>query len=77
MALEIDSYPDRLDLNDTNLLRLSKYRILFSINSDAHRKESFDLLRYGVGTARRGWLTKERVLNVKTLRELEKTIKNR
>ena len=75
VAMEIDSYPDRLDLNDTNVMRLSKYKILFSIDSDAHRKEHFNVLRYGVGTARRGWLTKDRVLNTKTLKELAGAIR--
>ncbi len=72
VALEINSSPSRMDLADTNIMLVSKYRILFAINTDAHRTSHFLFLRYGVGMARRGWLGKERILNAKPLRELIK-----
>ncbi|MGC8537526.1 MAG: DNA polymerase/3'-5' exonuclease PolX [Candidatus Micrarchaeia archaeon] len=72
VALEINSFPNRLDLNDTNILRLSGYKVLFSIDTDSHRTSHFKFLRYGVGTARRGWLTKGRVLNTRTYNEVMK-----
>ncbi len=75
VALEINSFPDRLDLNDTNILRLSEYKVLFSIDTDSHRTSHFKFLRYGVGTARRGWLTKGRVLNTRTYSEVMKLLK--
>ncbi|MEM0149406.1 MAG: DNA polymerase/3'-5' exonuclease PolX [Candidatus Micrarchaeaceae archaeon] len=65
VILEINSFPNRLDLNDTNILRLSKYKVMFSIDTDSHRTSHFKFLRYGVGTARRGWLEKGRVLNTR------------
>jgi DNA polymerase (family 10) len=77
VALEIDAFPSRLDLNDTNIMRVSNYKIKFSIDSDAHRSSHFGFLRYGVGTARRGWLTKERVLNSQSLRDITKSIDSR
>lgn len=75
VALEIDAFPSRLDLNDTNIMLVSNYKILFSIDSDAHSTSHFGFLRYGVGTARRGWLQKERVINTRSLEDLKKLIK--
>ena len=69
-ALEINSSPNRLDLNDSAILQLSGYKVMFSIDSDAHNRQHFGLLRYGVGTARRGWLTKEKVLNALPLKKV-------
>jgi DNA polymerase (family 10) len=76
VALEINSFPIRLDLSDTNIMRASKYKVKFAIDTDAHRTSHFGFLRYGVGTARRGWLEKGRVMNTLPLsgimKELEK-----
>lgn len=74
VALEINSFPSRLDLSDTNIMKASKYRIKFSIDTDAHRTSHFGFLRYGIGTARRGWLTKDRVLNTLPLNALMKEL---
>ncbi|MDE1869009.1 MAG: DNA polymerase/3'-5' exonuclease PolX [Candidatus Micrarchaeota archaeon] len=67
VALEINAQPRRLDLNDTNIMNASKYKIKFSLGSDAHRTPQFAYMRYGVGTARRGWLTKDRIINTMDL----------
>jgi DNA polymerase (family 10) len=75
VALEINAYPSRLDLNDTNIMLASKYNVMFSIGSDAHRKEHMELLRFGIGTARRGWLTGNRILNTHSVDEVLKLIK--
>lgn len=74
VAFEINSSA-RLDLNDTNIMLVSKYKVMFAINTDSHRTHEYSLMRYGVGTARRGWLTKERVLNTLPLEKLIKTLK--
>ncbi len=74
VTLEINSFPSRLDLSDTNIMKASKYKVDFSIDTDAHRTSHFAFLRYGVGTARRGWLTKERVLNTLTFKEIVKKL---
>jgi DNA polymerase (family 10) len=74
VALEINAHPSRLDLNDTNIMLVSKYKILFSIDTDAHSTDHISIMRYGVGTARRGWLTKERVLNTLPLKKLEQKL---
>ena len=74
VALEINSYPKRLDLNDTNIMLASKYKVMFAINTDAHNTEQLSFMRYGVGTARRGWLGSDRILNALPLGKLEKAL---
>lgn len=73
--LEINASPQRLDLNDTNILLTSKYPVIYSVNTDAHSTIHMDFMRYGVGTARRGWLTKERVANSLPLNKLREILK--
>ncbi|MDE1762491.1 MAG: DNA polymerase/3'-5' exonuclease PolX [Candidatus Micrarchaeota archaeon] len=72
VAMEIDAQPDRLDLNDESVLRARKYGLKFSIDSDTHWVDQMQLMRYGVGTARRGWLTKGDVINSLPLEKLLK-----
>jgi len=77
VVMEINSFPNRLDLSDTNIMLASNYKIKFAIDSDAHRTSHFELLRYGVGTARRGWLSKDRVINTLSMEKLTKVLHNR
>lgn len=74
IALEINCFPSRLDLGDTNIMRASKYKVNFSLGTDAHRASHFGFLKYGIGTARRGWLQKDRVLNSLPLKSLLKEL---
>jgi DNA polymerase (family X) len=74
VALEINSFPERLDLNDTNIMKASKYKVKFSIDTDAHNIAHLKFMRYGIGTARRGWLTKEKVINTVPLKEITKLL---
>ena len=64
--LEINASPDRLDLSDTRVRAAKEQGVRFVINTDAHRPEHFAFMRFGVGVARRGWLTKKDVLNTQT-----------
>ncbi len=73
VALEVNCL-QRFDLNDTNILLTSKYKVKYAVNTDAHQTGHFDMMRYGVGTARRGWLTKERVINALPLGKLLKEL---
>jgi len=75
VALEINSFPNRLDLNDDNILLASHYNLMFSINTDSHSIEHLKFLKYGIGIARRGWLTKQKIINTKSLRELKVFLK--
>ncbi len=63
VALEINCDPLRLDLNDVHARRAMELGCLLAICTDAHHPDHFALHRYGVGTARRGWVEAERVLN--------------
>lgn len=68
--VELDSHPERLDLNDVHCRLAKEQGVMVSINSDAHAIQDFDNLRFGVGQARRGWLEKCDVLNARPLAEL-------
>jgi DNA polymerase (family 10) len=68
--VELDSHPERLDLDDVHCRMAREEGVLVSINSDAHGINDFDNLRFGVGQARRGWLAKGDVLNTRPLAEL-------
>jgi DNA polymerase (family 10) len=63
VALEINAYPDRLDLNDIHARRAIELGIPLSINTDAHSPKDLDMLFYGVATARRGWVEARQVIN--------------
>lgn len=69
-ALEINSSPDRLDLDD-ELARLAQdLGAVFSIDTDAHSTRHLDNIRYGVATAQRGWIRPENVINTWPLAKL-------
>jgi DNA polymerase (family 10) len=68
--LELNSQPERLDLDDAMCQMARDEGVLVSINSDAHSTFDFANLRYGVGQARRGWLERDHVLNARSLAAL-------
>ena len=63
VAMEVNAYPERLDLNDGNLRRAKEFGVQFMVNTDTHITSHFDFMGYGVSTARRGWVEKKDVLN--------------
>lgn len=63
VAMELNAYPDRLDLNDANLRQAKQHGVKIVINTDAHHTSHMDKVRFGVLQARRAWLTKDDVLN--------------
>ena len=63
VAMELNSYPDRLDLNDVHLRQAKQHGVQIVINTDAHHTSHMEKIRYGVLQARRAWLTKNDVLN--------------
>ncbi|WP_055588464.1 DNA polymerase/3'-5' exonuclease PolX [Peterkaempfera griseoplana] len=71
-ALEVNAQPDRLDLCDEHILRARRHGVKFAVNSDAHSTPALDAVRYGVGTAQRGWLTKDDVINTWPLTRLRR-----
>lgn len=69
-AVEINSSPGRLDLDDVWAMRAKGLGVLLAINTDAHSPGGLDTIRYGVAVARRAWLQKQDVLNTLPLDEL-------
>jgi DNA polymerase (family X) len=69
--LEINSSPDRRDLNDVHARAAAALGVGIIINCDAHRVAGFRVARYGVATARRAWLDAEHVVNTRPWREVE------
>ncbi len=62
-VLEINANPQRLDLDDAHAQRAVQLGVLLSIDTDAHSAGEFDVLRYGIMTARRGWVEAQNVIN--------------
>ncbi|MBK9606559.1 MAG: DNA polymerase/3'-5' exonuclease PolX [Betaproteobacteria bacterium] len=68
--LEVNAHPDRLDLGDVHCRMAKDEGVLVAINSDAHDTAGLGNLHYGIGQARRGWITAGDVLNTRSLKEL-------
>lgn len=62
-ALEINAFPQRLDLDDINSRRAKELGVMLAIGTDAHNIDQLEVMKYGVSTARRGWLSRDNVLN--------------
>ncbi|MFC1576667.1 DNA polymerase/3'-5' exonuclease PolX [Candidatus Omnitrophota bacterium] len=74
-ALEINSYPERLDLDDNRTRRARELGVVIAIGTDAHAEEQFSNMCFGVSVARRAGLEKKNVLNTRSLQEFFKKIK--
>jgi DNA polymerase (family 10) len=77
VVLEVNAHPDRLDLTDAHCRMAKDEGVMVAINSDAHATDGFDFLRYGVGQAQRGWLTKGDVLNTRPPGDLKRLLRRR
>ncbi len=71
IALEINAYPQRLDLPDSIVYDARKEGLKFCINTDSHAVTQMDMMRYGVSVARRGWLEKGDVVNTMEYNEFK------
>jgi DNA polymerase (family 10) len=69
-ALEVNAFPDRLDLRDEHILWARRHGVKFAVDTDSHSTVHLAFMRFGVGTAQRGWLTKDDVINAWPLSEL-------
>ena len=76
-ALELNATPNRLDLNGTWARRALKLGGRFTISSDAHSTLELEHMQFGVGSARRGWLTAADVLNTRPLEEMRALLRER
>ncbi len=75
--LEINANPDRRDLSDVNARAAVAAGVRIVINSDAHRTQTFEVMRWGIATARRAWLTADDVANTRPWPELCRLRKRR
>jgi DNA polymerase (family X) len=73
--LEINSQPDRLDLRDVHARAAAQAGVLVAVSTDAHEAAALDWAAIGVAQARRGWLTKEQVLNTRSWRDIQRLLK--
>jgi len=76
VAMELNSYPDRLDLNDRHLRLAKEHGVKIVINTDSHHTSHLDKIRFGILQARRAWLTKKDVLNTLPLSKFAKAMKH-
>jgi DNA polymerase (family 10) len=75
-VLEIDAYPDRLDLKDEHVRKVVQAGVKLVIDSDAHSVNHIRFLEFGIAQARRGWAEKKDVINTKPLKEFLKCLKS-
>ena len=76
VAMELNAYPDRLDLSDRHLRLAKQHGVKIVINTDSHHTSHLDKIRFGVLQARRAWLTKDDVLNALPLDKFAKAMKH-
>jgi DNA polymerase (family 10) len=74
-ALEVNAYPDRLDLKDEHILWAKRHGAKFAVDTDSHATTHLAHMRYGVASAQRGWLTKDDVINAWPLAKLKKFLR--
>ena len=68
--LEINSYPERLDLNDINIKKAKEAGVKMVINTDTHQKDQLRYIEFGIAMARRGWAEKNDIINTYSLEEI-------
>jgi DNA polymerase (family 10) len=73
--LELNAHPERLDLTDVHCRTARDEGVLVAVSSDAHGIRDFAYLDYGIGQARRGWLTKNDILNSRPLKDLRNLLR--
>jgi DNA polymerase (family X) len=73
--LDIDSYPDRLDLRDEHIRKAVQVGAKLGISSDSHSTVHLHYLELGIAQARRGWATAKDIVNTRTLEQFKKTLK--
>ena len=75
IALEINSWPERLDLSDSIIKQAVDNKVKLIINTDSHAVFHMDNMKYGVSIARRGWAKKSDIINSYNNRNLMKWIR--
>jgi DNA polymerase (family 10) len=77
IILEINAMPNRLDLKDIHAYRTRELGVKLAINTDAHSTDHLELVRFGIGVARRGWCEATDIINTRPLPELINYLANR
>ena len=77
VAIELNAYPDRLDLDDVHCQTARELGLKISISTDAHHVDDLLYIRFGIGQARRGWLEPADVLNTRRWPELRRILKRK
>lgn len=75
VAIEINAYPERLDLNDGLVRRAVDQHVKLSIGTDSHRKDHLRYYELGIAVARRGWAQKKDIINTYSLKKLKNFLK--
>ncbi|MEN6561620.1 MAG: DNA polymerase/3'-5' exonuclease PolX [Acidobacteriota bacterium] len=75
--LELNAHPDRLDLDDVHCQMAKGLGLRIAVSTDAHSTDDLDLMRFGIGQARRGWIEPDDVINTRRLPELRRLLKRR
>ena len=76
VAMELNSYPDRLDLSDVHLRQAKQHGVKIVMNTDSHHTSHLAKIHYGILQARRAWLTKDDVLNTLPADKFAKAVKH-
>jgi DNA polymerase (family X) len=74
-ALEVNGYPDRLDLRDEHILWARRHGVKFAVDTDSHATVHLEHMRFGVAQAQRGWLSKDDVINAWPLAKLRRFLR--
>jgi DNA polymerase (family X) len=74
--LDIDSFPDRLDLKDELIRKAIDIGVKLDISSDSHSKNNLHFLELGIAQARRGWATRQNIMNTQRLEDFLKSLKS-
>jgi DNA polymerase (family 10) len=77
VALELNAYPDRLDLNDVHCRMAREFGVPVAVSTDSHHTSHLENMRFGIFTARRGWLEAKHVVNTRPLDELMRFLRRR
>jgi DNA polymerase (family 10) len=75
VVMELNSYPDRLDLSDIHLRLAKDMGVMVVISTDSHGKLHYENIIFGIHTARRGWLEKKDILNTRPVKEMLELLK--
>ena len=74
ISIEINSWPERLDLSDILIRDAQKHKVKFIINTDSHDISQMENMFFGVSVARRGWLEKNVIMNTLAYKEFKNWI---